>query len=174
MNMNRMKLFLALATLATAGAAFAGGAHLHAASGHNHGAPAASGHKEGAKHQGPFGQAGDPEHVTRNVHVFMGDQMRFEPALISVKQGETVRFVVSNAGAMLHEMVLGTVLAHGEHAAQMREHPGMEHDAPNMAHVKPGATGQLVWQFTEPGEFQFACLVPGHYEAGMTGKVVVE
>ena len=50
----------------------------------------------------------------------------------------------------------------------------MEHDEPNMAHVKPGATGEIVWQFTKAGEFQFACLIPGHFEAGMVGKVVVK
>jgi len=45
---------------------------------------------------------------------------------------------------------------------------------PGMAHVKPGATGEIVWQFTQAGEFQFACLIPGHFEAGMFGKVVVQ
>ena len=60
------------------------------------------------------------------------------------------------------------------HAELMKQFPGMEHDDPNIAHVKPGATGELVWRFTQAGEFQFACLVPGHYEAGMIGKVVVK
>jgi uncharacterized cupredoxin-like copper-binding protein len=121
-----------------------------------------------------FGQQGDPKRVTRTVRVAMKDSMRFEPALITLKRGETVRFVLTNKGAMLHEMVLGTAEDLGKHAELMKKHPGMEHSEPNMAHVRPGRTGEIVWQFTQPGEFQFACLLPGHYEAGMIGKVVVK
>ena len=121
----------------------------------------------------PFGQEGDPKKVARTIRVAMNDRMRFEPESITVKKGETVRFVVANKGAVLHEMVLGTAQALKEHAELMKKHPGMEHDEPSMAHVKPGATGEIVWQFTQAGEFQFACLIPGHFEAGMIGKVVV-
>ena len=122
----------------------------------------------------PFGQEGNPKKVTRTIRVFMNDSMRFEPDNITVHKGETVRFVVANKGAVLHEMVLGTGQALKEHADRMTRHPGMEHDVPGMAHVKPGATGEIVWQFTQAGEFQFACLIPGHSEAGMVGKVVVK
>ena len=122
----------------------------------------------------PFGQEGDPKKVARTIRVSMTDRMRFEPENLTVRKGETVRFVVANKGAVLHEMVLGTVQALTEHAALMTRHPGMEHDEPSMAHVKPGATGEIVWQFTQAGEFQFACLIPGHFEAGMIGKVVVK
>ncbi|QJW84488.1 cupredoxin family protein [Ramlibacter terrae] len=121
----------------------------------------------------PFGQEGDPKRVTRTIRVGMNDRMRFDPATINVRKGETVRFVVANRGAVLHEMVLGTAQALKEHAEMMKKHPGMEHDEPSMAHVKPGATGDIVWQFTQSGEFQFACLVPGHFEAGMVGTLVV-
>ena len=86
----------------------------------------------------------------------------------------TIRFVVANKGAVLHEMVLGTPQALKEHADLMKKHPGMEHEEPNMAHVKPGATGDIVWQFTKAGDFQFACLIPGHFDAGMVGKVAVK
>lgn len=122
----------------------------------------------------PFGQQGDPKKATRTVRVGMSDKMRFDPENVTVKKGETVRFVVANKGAVLHEMVLGTVQSLKEHAELMKKHPGMEHDEPSMAHVKPQATGEIVWQFTQAGEFQFACLIPGHYEAGMVGKVVVK
>jgi len=122
----------------------------------------------------PFGQEGDPSKVTRTITIEMNDRMRFVPNEVSVKRGETVRFVVANKGAVLHEMVLGTTDDLARHAQLMKQFPGMEHEAePNMAHVKPAAKGDIVWQFTQPGEFQFACLVPGHYEAGMVGKVVV-
>jgi uncharacterized cupredoxin-like copper-binding protein len=122
----------------------------------------------------PFGQEGDPKKVTRTVRVSMNDRMRFEPQSVTVRKGETIRFIIANRGAVLHEMVLGTAQALKEHAALMKKHPGMKHDEPSMAHVSPGATGEIVWQFTQSGEFQFACLVPGHFEAGMIGKVVVQ
>jgi uncharacterized cupredoxin-like copper-binding protein len=121
----------------------------------------------------PFGQEGDPKKVTRTIRVAMNDSMRFQPERVTVRAGETVRFVVANKGAVLHEMVLGTSEALRAHAELMKKHPGMEHDEPSMAHVKPGSTGGFVWQFTHAGEFQFACLVPGHFEAGMIGKVIV-
>jgi uncharacterized cupredoxin-like copper-binding protein len=122
----------------------------------------------------PFGREGDPKKVSRTIRVSMNDRMRFEPGQLTVRNGETVRFVVANKGAVLHEMVLGTAQALTQHAELMKKHPGMEHDEPSMAHVRPGATGEIVWQFTEAGEFQFACLIPGHFEAGMIGKVVVK
>jgi uncharacterized cupredoxin-like copper-binding protein len=122
----------------------------------------------------PFGREGDPQKATRTIRVRMNDKMRFSPASVAVQRGETVRFVVSNDGQLLHEMVLGTRAALKEHAELMKKFPGMEHADPNMAHVKPGNAGEIVWQFTEAGEVQFACLQPGHFEAGMVGKVVVK
>lgn len=122
----------------------------------------------------PFGRAGDPKKATRTIKVAMSDQMRFTPASLAVKQGETVKFVVSNGGKVLHEMVIGTADDLKKHAELMRKFPGMEHDEPYMAHVKPGKSGEIVWQFTKAGEYSFACLIPGHFEAGMVGTVVVK
>lgn len=121
-----------------------------------------------------FGQEGNPKKVSRTIKVDMADSMRFTPSDVTVKKGETVRFVVHNSGQVLHEMVLGTREALAEHAALMKKFPNMEHADANMAHVKPSKTGEIVWRFTKPGEFQFACLQPGHFEAGMVGKVVVK
>ena len=121
-----------------------------------------------------FGQEGNPKRVTRTIQVDMSDNMRFTPADVVVKRGETIRFVVHNGGQALHEMVLGTPEAIAEHAALMKKFPEMEHAAPSMAHVLPGKRGEIVWQFTRPGEFRFACLQPGHFEAGMVGKVRVQ
>jgi uncharacterized cupredoxin-like copper-binding protein len=103
----------------------------------------------------------------------MGDEMRFTPAEISVTQGETVKFVIANKGRVLHEMVIGTEKELLAHAELMKKHPGMEHEEPYMAHVKAGGREQITWQFTKPGTFAFACLIPGHYEAGMRGRIVV-
>jgi uncharacterized cupredoxin-like copper-binding protein len=121
-----------------------------------------------------FGREGDSKRATRTVQVDMSDKMRFSPAQLTVKRGETVRFVVKNSGKVMHEMVLGTMQDLKAHADMMKKHPGMEHDEPYMAHVKPGATQQMVWQFTKPGEFYYGCLVPGHFEAGMVGKITVQ
>ncbi len=121
-----------------------------------------------------FGQEGNPKKVTRTIEVDMSDGMRFTPSTVTVKRGDTVRFVVRNKGQVLHEMVLGTKQALEAHAELMKKFPEMEHDDANMAHVKPGETGEIIWQFTKAGEFQFACLQPGHFEAGMVGQVNVK
>jgi len=121
-----------------------------------------------------FGREGDPAKATRTIRVDMSDAMRFTPADITVERGETVKLVATNKGQVLHEMVLGTSEELTKHAEMMKKFPGMEHDAPHMAHVKPGKSGEIVWQFTKAGEFRFACLIPGHFEAGMVGKVTVK
>lgn len=121
-----------------------------------------------------FGKAGDPKKATRTVRIAMTDDMRFAPDSIEVKQGETVKFVVSNKGSMLHEMVIGTPAELKAHAAEeMKKFPDMEHDEPHMVYVKPGQLGQIVWTFNRAGEFVYACLIAGHFEAGMTGMIRV-
>ena len=123
--------------------------------------------------QKPFGVAADPRKAKRTIRVDMTDNMRFTPAQITLKQGEVVRFVAANKGQVLHEMVLGTLGDLREHAELMRKHPGMEHDEPHMTHVAPGKTGEIGWRFTKAGTYYYGCLIPGHFEAGMIGKVVV-
>lgn len=122
----------------------------------------------------PFGRAADPKRAKRTIKLDMSDTMRFTPAEVKVKQGEVVRFVVANKGAVLHEMVLGTMEDLKKHAELMRRFPGMEHDEPNQAHVNPGKSGEIGWRFTKAGTFWFGCLIPGHFEAGMIGKVIVD
>jgi len=124
-------------------------------------------------HAAAFGNPGDPAKVTRDVAVEMSDAMRFRPDRIEVKRGETIRFIVRNTGKMKHEMVLGTIKELKEHARMMRKFPEMKHGDPNQVSVEPGMTGELVWHFTKAGTFDFACLVPGHSEAGMVGKLRV-
>ena len=124
------------------------------------------------KEQKPWGIAGDAKRA-RTIEVRMTDDMRFRPGRIEVREGETIRFVVRNAGKALHEMVIGTEKELAEHAALMKKFPGMEHDEPYMTHVMAGRKGDIVWNFNRPGTFQFACLIPGHFEAGMTGTIVV-
>lgn len=124
--------------------------------------------------QKPFGIAGNPAKATRTINFSMTDAMRFDPSKIEVKQGDTVKFVVKNNGKLMHEMVIGTMADLKEHSELMKKHPGMEHDEPYMAHVSPGKTETIVWQFNRPGEFNFACLVAGHFEAGMVGSISVK
>ena len=125
------------------------------------------------KEQKSWGIAGDVKAVTRSITVSMSDTMRFNPTQLNIKQGETIRFVIKNAGKVMHEMVLGTQKDLDEHAALMLKFPGMEHDEPYMAHVGPGKTGQIIWTFNKAGNFDFACLIAGHYQAGMVGKINV-
>lgn len=120
-----------------------------------------------------FGKQGNPKKVDRTITVDMTDNMRFTPGDITIKQGETIRFVVANKGKIMHEMVIGTMKELKEHGEMMKKHPGMEHDEPYMSHVAPGKKEDLVWHFTQLGEFYYACLIPGHFEAGMIGKITV-
>ncbi len=123
--------------------------------------------------QADAGRPGDPDRVGRTVEVTMNDTLRFDPAEMKFKAGETVRFVVRNAGRIRHEMVIGSEAELAEHAAMMRANPAMQHADPNMIWLAPGQQDELVWQFGRSGAFAFACLVPGHLEAGMTGRIEV-
>jgi uncharacterized cupredoxin-like copper-binding protein len=125
------------------------------------------------KEQKEWGIAGDEKNVTRTVTLNMSDAMLFTPNKIDAKQGETIKIVMKNTGAVLHEMVIGTKKELDAHAALMMKFPNMEHDEPYMAHVPAGKTGKIVWQFNKAGNFDFACLIAGHYQAGMVGKIIV-
>ena len=142
------------------------------ADGNEHHAGKEKNHGKG--HADTVGKPGDPGKVSRTIDVEMSDTMRFSPASIKVKPGETIKFVLKNSGKVKHEMVLGSMKELKKHAALMQKFPEMEHADPNMASVLPGKTGELVWQFTKAGTFDFACLQPGHFEAGMVGKVAVK
>jgi uncharacterized cupredoxin-like copper-binding protein len=125
------------------------------------------------REQKDWGIAGDARSARRTVQVRMGDDMRFRPDRIVVRQGETLRFVIRNTGKLLHEFVIGTAQELQAHAALMAKFPDMEHDEPYMAHVGPGKTGEIVWTFNRAGDFEFACLIAGHFAAGMVGKIQV-
>ena len=125
------------------------------------------------KEQKEWGIAGDAKNVKRTIKLSMSDAMRFTPDQINVKQGETVRISLKNTGKMLHEIVIGTKTELDEHAALMVKFPTMEHEEPYMAHVAPGKTGEIIWTFNKSGKFDFACLIAGHYQSGMVGKINV-
>jgi uncharacterized cupredoxin-like copper-binding protein len=125
------------------------------------------------KEQKTWGIAGDAKAAKRTIVVTMSDAMRFTPDTINVTRGETVKLTVKNDGKQLHEFVIGTKQELEEHAALMVKFPNMEHDEPYMAHVSAGKTGHIVWNFNRVGDFDFACLIAGHYQAGMVGKIIV-
>jgi uncharacterized cupredoxin-like copper-binding protein len=150
---------MALMTIALSSAAFAGGNH---AGGHGHG-----------DEETAIGKPGVAAKVNRTITIEMNDSMRYTPADVQVKQGETIRFVVKNVGKVKHELSLGTQQELLEHLEQMKKFPDMEHDEPNKITLAPGKQGEIIWQFTKAGPVNFACLMPGHYEAGMKGVVRV-
>ena len=157
---------LALIAVASAPAAYA---HGKKAENDNHAA-----NMEVVKEQKPWGIAGDADQVSRTIDVSMMDSMKFVPATLKIKQGETIRFIAKNDGQVLHEFVLGTTETNDQHAELMIKFPGMEHDEPYMAHVGAGDQGEIIWTFNRAGNFDFACLIAGHYQAGMRGIITVE
>ena len=137
-------------------------------------ATAAGTHAGGHGHDDEgIGKPGLASKVTRTIKVDMLDTMRFTPSNLAIKQGETIRFVVKNSGQIPHEMVLGTEKNLKDHYEVMKKNPEMEHADANSVTVQPGKTGEIVWQFTKSGKVDFACLHPGHYDAGMKGQVRV-
>ena len=159
MNIRAAAVLLSLATLSSLAAAHGNKAH------------EAAGPVK--MEQKPWGIAGQAKAVSRTIHIGMTDAMRFTPDQLVVRQGETIRFVHNNSGQVMHEFVLGTKQELDAHAALMKKFPGMEHDEPYMSHVAPGQRGEIIWRFNRAGEFDFACLLPGHYEAGMVGRIKV-
>ena len=157
------KVFLLAVSLGYLGAAFA----------HSEATHAGKEARPSSVEEHAFGREGDLKKATRTVRVDMSDTMRFTPSKLTIKRGDTVKFVVRNSGKVKHEMVIGTMKELKEHADMMKRHPGMVHDDPFMAHVAPGRTETIVWQFTREGTYYYGCLEPGHFEAGMIGKLEV-
>ena len=146
-------------------------------------------------HSYDFGQPAPAAQATRSIEVVLND-MSFEPKAIQVKAGETVRFVLVNKGQLLHEFNLGDAAMHAKHQQEMMKMQqsgmltptgmkemghgamagmdhGMKHDDPNSVLVEPGKTAELTWTFTKATNLEFACNIPGHYQAGMVGKLTV-
>ena len=123
------------------------------------------------------GVPGDPKKPARVIEVTMREDkgsMSYVPDRVEVKRGEQVRFVIRNVGALAHEFVLASTADNLKHAALMQKYPDMEHDDPNGKTVQPKGSSEILWRFTRRGEFEFGCLIPGHREAGMLGKVFVK
>jgi uncharacterized cupredoxin-like copper-binding protein len=135
------------------------------------------GHGHGDSHHFAAGEPGDPGKAHRVVTVVMSEgpgTMTYNPDRIEVRKGEQIKLVLRNAGQLAHELVLDTPASNARHKAEMEKNPDMAHDEPNGRHVAPGRSAEMLWRFTKAGTFEYACLIPGHYEAGMKGVVIVK
>lgn len=122
------------------------------------------------------GEPGDPKRPARVVNVAMTEsdgKMLFAPSKLEVRKGEQVKFVLRNSGEIEHEFVLATTDENLAHAEAMKA-GSMKHDDPNAKMLDPKKVGDILWKFTKAGEFEYACLIPGHREAGMIGTIVVK
>lgn len=143
---------------------------------HSDGKNSDEGHGDAGHHgdeEYTTGEPGMAAEVTRTIEIAMNDQMRFVPDSFSVRAGETIKFNLTNDGAVPHEMVIGDAEYLVEHSEMMKKFPGMEHEEPNMLKLEAAKSGELIWKFTKTGKIDFACLQPGHYDAGMKGLVTV-
>ncbi|MBD3678366.1 MAG: cupredoxin domain-containing protein [Rhodobacteraceae bacterium] len=131
-----------------------------------------------------IGKPGKSAEADRVVEIIMTDN-EFSIPEMTVKTGETVRFVVVNEGEFLHEFNIGTQKMHANHQTEMMEMmekgmmDGMRmmgqkgHDDPNSILLQPGESGEITWTFGGPADIEFACNVPGHYESGMVGPLSI-
>jgi uncharacterized cupredoxin-like copper-binding protein len=134
-----------------------------------------AGHSHGEERA--YGQPGDAKKPGRIMQITMREadgKMEFVPNRLEIRKGEQVKFVLRNNGELDHEIVLATLDENLKHMAEMAKNPDMEHDDPNAKRLAPKKTGEIVWKFTKAGEFDFSCLIPGHREAGMSGKIIVK
>jgi uncharacterized cupredoxin-like copper-binding protein len=123
------------------------------------------------------GEPGDPKDLSRIIQVSMEERdgkMLYVPAQVEIRKGETIKFVIYNSGELNHEFVLASTEENLEHAEMMMKNPEMQHADPNARRVAPKQTSEIIWKFTKAGQFEFACLIPGHRDAGMIGTVDVK
>jgi len=123
------------------------------------------------------GEPGNPKQSSRVIEITMHERdgkMLFAPDRIEVHRNEQVRFVLKNDGALEHEFMLATARENAAHGETMAKMPDMRHDEPNASRLESKGKTEILWRFSKRGEFEFACLIPGHYQSGMFGKVVVK
>jgi uncharacterized cupredoxin-like copper-binding protein len=138
-----------------------------------------AGHMHHEGHANPTfaaGEPGAPDLASRTVEIVLRDAdgaMTYAPAALDVKPGDQIRFVLTNAGELDHEFLIDTAANNAAHKDAMAADPDMQHAEPNGRRLKPGDRAELLWRFTTPGTFEIACLIPGHYEAGMHGTITV-
>jgi uncharacterized cupredoxin-like copper-binding protein len=128
-------------------------------------------------HKFAAGEPGDPKKASRPMLIALRDgpgTMTYAPNKIEVRLGEQIKFTLKNIGHLDHEFLLDSLENNAKHKIEMEKNPEMEHDEPNGKRIKSNETAEILWKFTKKGTFEFACLIPGHYEAGMKGVVIVK
>ena len=108
-----------------------------------------------------------PGDVTVEVDI---EHSLYTPTELRVVEGTRVRFVVVNGDPIAHELIVGPPDVHARHATGTEaEHPSI----PGEVSVGADLTAVTTFTFDEPGTFEFACHLPGHYEHGMHGDIEV-
>jgi len=128
-------------------------------------------------HKFAAGEPGDAKKPFRVIEITMTDgpgTMSYSPDKIEVRKGEQIKFVLKNTGYLAHEFLLDSFENNAKHKIEMAKNPEMEHEEPNGKRLDPKKSAEILWRFTTAGTFEFACLIPGHYETGMKGVVVVK
>ena len=143
-----------------------------------------------------IGEEGNPNNIDRTIKIKMYDNY-YEPNFIEVKKGETIKFIVQNVGEIVHEYNIATKEMHIKHQPEMQklmEHGillvdridmakmkemskkdhSLSHSHSNSIMLEPKKTGVIIWKFSKDIDLEMACNVPGHYESGMVGKIVLE
>ena len=140
-----------------------------------------------------IGEKGDSKNIDRTIEIKMYDNY-YEPNLIKVKKGETIKFIVRNLGEMVHEYNIATKEMHIKHQPEMQKlvdhgilmvdkidkekmkkmskiDHSMSHSHSNSVLLEPNTKGELIWKFTTDSNLEVACNIPGHYELGMIAKI---
>jgi uncharacterized cupredoxin-like copper-binding protein len=132
-------------------------------------------HGEGHGQEMEIGKPAN-KHINRSVTVKMFETeygMVFKPNFLKFEPGQTVKINLINKGELQHEFVMDTEAGIRKHRIEMENMPDMDHNDPNSLRLNPNEKGEILWTFSNSGVFEFACLIPGHYEAGMHGKLSV-
>ena len=141
-----------------------------------------------------IGEKGDPNKIDRIVNIKMYDNY-YEPNLVKIKKGETIKFIVENLGEMVHEYNIGTKEMHIKHQPEMQklvDHEillvdkidrvkmkkmskmdhSLSHSHSNSIMLEPKTSGEIIWKFSKDLDLEMACNIPGHYESGMVGNLI--
>jgi len=143
-----------------------------------------------------IGSKGNVADVTRVIKVVMYDNY-YEPSSFQIKEGETIKFEVENAGMLVHEFNIANKMMHMKHQPEMikmaengillafsidkekmkkmaKMDKSMGHSHSNSVLLEPKQKGDIIWKFDNAVNIEVACNVPGHYQAGMIAKVNIK
>lgn len=168
--MKKTNLFIltSLLTIGVSTAIFAGAGH-DDGHGKGHGGHGDEGHEMSAV---GMPMPVESTAVTKTITVHMMDSMKFNFSDISgIKKGDIIKFVVMNKGRIPHEFGIGSIEEQTAHRKMMQSMPGMKHEDGATVSVDPGKSKEIVWHFMGDSTVQFACNIPGHFEAGMHTEI---